>query len=607
MKRFLLISVVCAITFSIFAQPKFATITGPGKDLIVKQLQMHPDQVYPYSGENVIGQKSFNNTIIGSTWYDSQTVNYGNVMQRIWAYPDGTVGATWMCAGQDLVPERGTGYNYFDGNDWGTPNLHVGPADRMGWPSYAPWGPDGEIIAQYRYIANEGPIKFYKRENKGQGDWIETALASDAGVSLVWHSMITSGENHEYIHVLAYTYDAEYQGQPNALLYYRSSDGAESWEIDGIVIDGLGPDYILTASALKYAWANPVGNTIAFTYGFDEFGGRVFKSYDNGDSWEVIQVMETPFTPFDPPADSIDIPCGIGTSACALDSQGNVHVVFPRMIKVYIAGAGNYYPYTDGLIYWNESMPVIDTTLISSYTLDYLDAAGNLCGWVMPTTYTIPESQPDYANPLCGFPQLSIDADDNIFVASSTVAPDFSNGEFFYRHIIVNSSFDLGNSWEGQIDLNEDIQYIFSECAFPELAPVIGDDFHVVFQEDPFPGMYEWLEDHPAVNNNIMHITIEKDVFVGVKEPAESMPFELSVYPNPVAAVAFLNLKLQKAGNISVNLINQVGQSVYSNEPGRYDEGRHVIRMDVSELPAGIYSCVVKLNGQQLAKKVVIL
>jgi len=279
------------------------------------------------------------------------------------------------------------------------------------------------------------------------------------------------------------------------------------------------------------------------------------------------------------------------------------------MIKVYIAGAGNYYPYTDGLIYWNESMPVIDTTLISSYTLDYLDAAGNLCGWVMSSqpTYTIPESQPDYANPLCGFPQLSIDADDNIFVASSTVAPDFSNGEFLYRHIIANSSFDQGNSWEGQIDLNEDIQYIFSECAFPEMAPVIGNDFHVVFQEDPFPGMYEWLEDHPAVNNNIMHMTIEKAVFVGVKEPAETIPFELSVYPNPVTAVAFLNLKLHKAGDISVNLINQVGQSVYLNEPGRYDEGRHVIRVDVSELPAGIYFFVAEVNGNRVTKKLVVL
>jgi hypothetical protein len=100
-------------------------------------------------------------------------------------------------------------------------------------------GPNGEIIALYQYVVGSGSIKFYTRENKGVGDWIESTLAPPAGVSLVWHSMMTSGPNHEYIHLLAYTYDAAYQGQTNALLYYRSSDGAQTWDIDGVIIDGL--------------------------------------------------------------------------------------------------------------------------------------------------------------------------------------------------------------------------------------------------------------------------------------------------------------------------------------------------------------------------------
>jgi len=605
MKKLLLSALVCAFTLSAFAQSKFAKMTGPEKDIVVEQLKMRPNQVSPYSGESVTGQKFFDNTIIGTTWYDLQS--YTNLMQRIWAYPDGTIGATWMSAGEGLVPERGAGYNYFDGNAWGTANPHVGPSDRMGWPSYAPWGQNGEIIALYRYIAGQGPIRFYKRENKGQGEWIETVLSPPAGNSLVWHSMMTSGENHEYIHLLAYSYDAEYQGQTNALLYYRSSDGAQTWEIDGLVIDGLGSDYFPTIHSLTYSWANPVGNTIAFTLGFDEWGGWVFKSYDNGDTWEFIHVMETTLDPFDLPTDSEKFPCGSGTSSCVLDSQGSVHVVFPRSVKVYSGDTLYYYPYTDGLIYWNESMPMIDTTLLSSYTLDYLDAAGNLCGWVMSSqpTYTIPSNQPTYQTSLCGFPQLSIDAGDNIFVVSSTLAPDFSGGEFLFRHIIANSSFDQGNSWGEQIDLNENIQYIFSECAYPAMPPVIDDYIHVVFQEDPFPGIYEWLTNHTSVQNNIMHMTIDKDVFVGVNEPAEALPFEVSIYPNPVNTVALLNLTLKKAGDISVNLLNQVGQSVYSDSPGRLDEGQHMIRLDVLELPAGIYCCVVKYDGQQLTTKVV--
>jgi len=597
----------CAITFSAFAQPKFAQITGPEKDRRVMQEQVRPDPASPYSSDIVPGQKLYNNTIIGTTWYDLQS--YTNVMQRIWAYPDGTVGATWMCAGEGLVPERGAGYNYFDGSTWGTPNLHVGPADRMGWPSYAPWGPNGEIMAQYRYIAGSGPIRFYKRETKGQGDWIETVLNPPAGVSLVWHSIMTSGENHEYIHLLAYTYDVEYEGQTNALLYYRSSDGAQTWEVDGEIIDGLGSDYFPTIHSLTYAWANPVGETIAFTLGFDEWGGWVFKSYDNGDNWDKIQVMETTIDPFDLPANSERIPCGGGPSSCVLDSQGNVHVVFSRMVKIYSGDTLYYYPYTDGLIYWNETMPVIDTTLISSYTLDYLYDAGNLCGYVLSSVdpYTIPSDQPTYQNGLCAYPQLSIDAEDNIFVAASTLAPDFSNTTYLYRHIIANSSFDKGNSWVGQIDLNGDLQYIFSECAYPEMAPVIGDDVHLVFQEDAFPGNAVWLEDHDLVQNNMMYMKIDKDVFVGLNEPAEDLNFNFSISPNPVNSVSFLNLKLDKAGNISIKVLNQVGQCVYTSDPGRFDEGQHIIRLDVSDLPAGVYYCVMKADGQQLTRKVVVL
>lgn len=592
MKRILLALSVSVMVISAVAQPDYATVNGPMKDYKVKQEMIHPARLSPASGGQVIGQRMYDNTIIGTTWYDSQTVNYGNVMQRMWAYPDGTVGATWQCSGQNSNPDRGTGYNYFDGSDWGSPVPHIGTDPRTGWPSYAPWGPNGEILSHYLYIANSGPIKFFKREIKGQGDWIETSLTNPDNVSLVWHSMCTSGENNEYIHLLALTYDTPYQGQTNALLYYRSSDGAETWEVDGLVIDGLGPDFLTTINPLSYAWANPVGETIAFTYGFDEFGGRVFKSTDNGDTWEYMQVFETPIDPFAPPTDSEDIPCGIGTSACALDSQGDVHVVFPRMVKIFIAGETRYYPFTDGLIYWNESMPVLDTTIISSYTLDYLYDAGNLCGWVMSSepSYSIPDGQPSYANASCAFPQLSIDAQDNLFVVSSMLAPDYDNGTHFYRHIVLNRSFDLGETWEEQVDLNEDIQYIFSECAFPAMPPVIDENVHVLFQEDPFPGMFEWLANHEVTENRMMHLAIDKELLgVGLADPDPAEAPGLSLYPNPASDQVFVQLDLKNASDTRLEVVDQLGKVILQQDLGRLGAGNYRVSLDISSLPTGIY------------------
>ena len=606
MRRSLLISLLCGIAAITFSQAQFPHLTGHGKDMKVKQQPTHPGQASLQQGESTIGQKFFDNSIIGTTWYDVQS--YTNVMQRIWAYDDGTVGATWMSAGQNLVPQRGTAYNYFDGAEWGTPNPHVGPSDRMGWPSYCPWGPNGEIIAQYYYVAGAGPIRFYKREIKGTGEWVETVLDPPPGYSLVWHSMCTSGENHEYIHLLAYTYDADYNGQTNALLYYRSSDGAETWDISEEVIEGLGPDYFPSIHSLTYSWANPVGETIAFTYGFDELGGWVFKSTDNGETWTSIQAMETTLDPFNLPVDSERTPCGSGTSAIALDSQGNAHVVFGRMSKIYTGGDLFYYPFTDGLIYWNESMPVIDTAMISSYTMDYLYDAGMLCGWVMTEqpTYTIPEGQPNYSNSMCSYPQLSIDAEDNIFVGFCALAPDYSNTEYYYRHIIVNSTYDLGESWVGMIDLNTDIQYIFSECAYPMLSPVIGDYVHVVFQEDPFPGIAEWLTNHDAIENQIMHMAIDKDVFVGVKEKGILPVLELSVFPNPAANEIRVQTGLKNASGLNLKMTDQLGRVVLCKDLGWRNEGKQNVAVDVSALSPGVYFVRVSAGNETLTKKVVI-
>lgn len=603
MKKYLLLISVTITIFCFYGQSLLAQITGPDKDIKFRTIEAHPDKTTYYENP-AIKLDILADIVIGTTWYDGQALNYGNMMQRIWAFPDGSIGATWLSTGENLNPERGCGYNYFDGSAWGTENPHVGPDDRMGTPSYAPWGENGEIITQYKYVAGSGPLKFYKRETKGEGDWQEVELSGPTGVSLVWQSMMTSGENHEHIHVLAYTYDIPYMGQENALLYYRSSDGGDTWDIDGEIIEGLGENYFLKINSLSYAWANPVGNTIAFTYGFDEFGGRVFKSNDNGDSWETIDVFTTPFLSTEPPTDTDIFPCGIGTSACALDSEGNVHVVFPRMRKIFQAGEASYYPYTDGLIYWNETMPVLDTTTISSYTLDYLEAGGNLIGSL---DLEIPGGQPTYYNAIWGFPQISIDAQNNLFVASSTLTT-LTNGEYLYRHIFVNGSFDGGNTWEGQVDVNDNVFHIFSECAFPAMAPIIDDQVHIVYQEDNFPGMHEWALEHEIVENKMVNLSLDKTIFVGINSQQAPLGFDLSDgYPNPAHGQVHFTLKLENSATVNLTLSNLVGQVIGTANQGKLLSGSNTLTLDVSDIQSGTYFCTVEIDNQKIVRKIIVV
>ncbi|OQX78701.1 MAG: hypothetical protein B6D61_04945, partial [Bacteroidetes bacterium 4484_249] len=58
--------------------------------------------------------------IIGNTYYDLQTNT--SCQNRFYVYDDGTMGATWTF-GIDypgFSGDRGTGYNYFDGENWGS-------------------------------------------------------------------------------------------------------------------------------------------------------------------------------------------------------------------------------------------------------------------------------------------------------------------------------------------------------------------------------------------------------------------------------------------------------------------------------------------------------
>jgi len=574
---------------------------------------IHPDQSVSLSG--VPGQKIFDNLVIGTTWYDAQTINYGNIMPRMWEYEDGTVGASWVSAGEDLVPNRGIGYNYYNGTEWGTPDLHVGPEDRHGTVCYAPWGANGEVACTYQYIANEGPIHFFRRDVKGTGDWIQTSVNGPEGTSIVWQSMTTSGENNEFIHLLASTYDTPVQGQDAALLYFRSADGGETWDPDGIIIDGLGSDDLVTINALSFNWSNSVGSNIAFTYGFDEWGGWVFKSDDNGDSWDQITVMESPFSPFFPPDDTPIFGLGIGESSVALDSQGKAHVVFPRMMQGWTGATWGYYPLnSDGLIYWNEDMEPLDTTIISSMGLDNLEAGGYLCGAVFgydPSVGTeIPDGQPNYAGALCGYPVISIDGNDNIFISSSQPTPGYVSGEgFLYRHIIANASFDGGMTWNGQVDLNDDFQFIFSECAYPAMAPVIGGNtIYFLFQEDIYPGTSEWPSEQPeAVENQMFMMSVPKSVFVGIEENEASLNFELSdLYPNPASSMVQFNINLEEHASVQLNLLNVVGQTVKTMNYGQLNTGNHKLRVEVSELPVGLYYCTVSVDGQSATRKLVI-
>jgi hypothetical protein len=204
---------------------------------------------------------------------------------------------------------------------------------------------------------------------------------------------------------------------------------------------------------------------------------------------------------------------------------------------------------------------------------------------------------------------ISIDGNDNIFISSSNPTPGYLSGEgYLYRHIVANSSFDGGMTWNGAIDLNDDFQFIFSECAFPAMAPVVDNTIYFLFQEDIYPGTAEWPNEQPeAVENQMFMMSVPKSVFVGIEENETSLNFELSdIYPNPANSIAQFNVRLEDHAGVQLNLLNVVGQTVKTMNYGQLNAGDHKLRVEVSELPAGLYYCNVSVDGQSATRKLVI-
>ena len=177
--------------------------------------------------QDVVPYKSFSlaptEHNIGTTVYDLQTNKL--LQNRIYRYEDGSIGAVWT-RGMDeapAFPDRGTGYNFYDGTEWGPMPVSRLESFRAGWPTYAPLGPDGEIVICHDY--STGEIFLLTREIKGVGDWSENPYSYATGPEmLACPRIITTGTDNNTIHMLANSYN-EYMGQDWAILYSRSQDG----------------------------------------------------------------------------------------------------------------------------------------------------------------------------------------------------------------------------------------------------------------------------------------------------------------------------------------------------------------------------------------------
>ena len=259
-------------------------------------------------------------------------------------------------------------------------------------------------------------------------------------MDISWPRVTTSGPDRNIVHIICLTYVA-YQDLNLALTLLPFT----GWRTD-LGYQGPDPrwnglsDY-LGFGGDSYSWAEPVGNTIAFTIGDSWYDQFIMKSTDNGTTWTKTKIWSSLYNKWVSSGVNDTTPifyCPDGSNAIALDATGKAHVVF-GLQRAKGDNAGKYwYPFTDGLVYWNENMDELPQSLDP----DTLFNHGNLIGWVQDTNvfYAQATELAYYYVSLSSHPTLTIDEYENMYTTWSGVTTLRDPNSFMLRHIFGRSS-----------------------------------------------------------------------------------------------------------------------------------------------------------------------
>ncbi|MBL7137940.1 MAG: T9SS type A sorting domain-containing protein [Bacteroidales bacterium] len=616
MKRVLCFVTATFLTFSMVAQVK-SHLNSPNWGVKSAQTMVQGDGT-------LIGQQNPNATVSPKATlddavtmisvYDLQTNS--SVENRLYYYPgDGNMGAIATMAHQNTFTDRGTGYNHYDGSAWDPqPSARIETV-RTGWPSYAPYGANGEIVVAHQ--SGTTPLIISTRETKGTGSWTQTELYPPAGASgMLWPRMITNGPDHMNIHIICMTAPTGNGGVvwndlDGALVYNRSLDGGTNW--DGWqLLDGMTSAEYLGFAADSYSWAEPLGDTLCFTTGDNWLDQFIMKSTDNGDIWTKIMIWPCPFPMWAGGDTTGAFFCPDGTCSVALDNSGNAYVVFGlQRASGDEAGLKYWYPFTDGVVYWNEDMPALPEMM----NWDSLYANGNLIGWVTdPLVWEKPaDSLAYYFNSMTSHPNLIIDDAGDIFCIwdQVTTLPDIYN--YMLRHLYGTASFDGGVTWQEIIGLTDDFLYTWSECVFPYVAKMSSTDLFLIMQDDEeagleFYGSQGFQGQVSITQNNQTVLTRDKALFypIGVDEATNDNLRVSQNYPNPARETTTINVYMSQPGNLALEICSLTGQKILETSKGRTGPGPNEFIIDVSYFKPGIYFYTVQVNGHSITKKMIV-
>ena len=593
--------------------------------------------------KSVVVNKSLNMEIadVFYTNYDLQSNAF--VANRMYQKANGDIAvvATMSHEANQQATDRGTGYNFYSGEEWGDEPESRIENIKTGWPSIAQYGANGEILACHA----DGIYVFY-REVAGEGEWLPiTGTTGKLPVQVpegytndatpAWPRIATSGANHDIIHIAA---NIQFSGTTTVQtqIYFRSENGTD-WTCNYSPLaeydahEGIysADDYAIAAN----------GDVVAILYSGSVMGGtEMFKSTDNGLTWERTMIWENPYYNLDwtndPASVYTDTLFAANNAAIAIDNNGMAHVAM-NCFEFAHQELGDTYNYwyglaVDGVYYWNETheapiqspdgnphhalrlwWPIPDQ---SGYVAHREDDSIAFCGWIKPdpeTYWNEFESdkfykEADYINHWMGLsatPAIAVDPAGNVAVAYSCPDLGRDDGQCYYRSTLISYKDADSDVWMVAADnVCDDPMYQYTETVFVNGVqnPVNENEFIFSYSGDDVIGLY-WGTNatQPAASDNYISVVKVTSEYVAVEE-TEAKDVVNNIYPNP--ATDYICISAAMSADATITFSNLAGQTVKSFNKN-LSTGNNTINID---LASGVYFCTVSANGFSKTTKVVV-
>ena len=654
MKKALLLSLSLVLGFSVFAQQRLmkndvregvasAKVATVGKEA-AEALDYTPIQ----ATHSPVVNRGTDQEILWTT-YDLQSNQF--VANRMVQWANGNVAAvaTMSHEANLVASDRGTGYNFFDGSNWGDePETRVEPW-KTGWPSIAQYKENGEILLAH----GNGHMQCFIRETAGQGDWTYVGALPDypEGYAYTteyptWPRIVTCGDNHN-IAVAAAVLQHSISNDETDLMtvVWRSENPSDisSWTISYGPLEEFGWNHN-QFSADDYCMAAN-GHNVALVYsGCLTNSVWLFKSTDDGLNWESSRIWENPYEgrEFDEePAwgmeDTLFMPMN---SSVVIDNNGVVHVAMNTFEMAHtLDNEPGYYTYysgraVDGILYWNDTQEApmqspdgnphhaarlwwpsgdgyvhmeADSTRWIGYLPMYEDETGNLIPFENDKCFREEYHSKIYG--LSGHPVLSCDPNGNLacaFSSPNTTRLDNATNAYYLRSIYV-SYYNVDEGYWHQIedDLTDDFTFSITENLFTisVLNTINVGEFWFGFQSDEELG-FAWGSSHTQAETSPNSIQVCKVIadptFVSVPENSAAQDVVYRIYPNPATDRMVVSSAMD--ADATVTIYNLVGQVVKQFNK-HLNTGENTIGID---LKSGVYFCTVSANGFDKTVKVVV-